>query len=63
MIRVLLAEDQAMIRGALLALIGLESDMTVVADVERGDEVIGAARRTRPGRRGARHRACPASTA
>ena len=48
MIRVLLAEDQAMIRGALLALIGLESDMTVVADVERGDEVIGAARRTRP---------------
>jgi two-component system response regulator DesR len=48
MIRVLLAEDQAMIRGALLALIGLESDMTVVADVERGDEVVGAARRTRP---------------
>jgi len=48
MIRVLLAEDQAMIRGALLALIGLETDMTVVADVERGDEVIGAARRTRP---------------
>jgi two-component system response regulator DesR len=48
MIRVLLAEDQAMIRGALLALIGLERDMTVVADVERGDEVVGAARRTRP---------------
>ena len=48
MIRVLLAEDQAMIRGALLALIGLEQDMTVVADVERGDEVVGAARRTRP---------------
>jgi two-component system response regulator DesR len=48
MIRVLLAEDQAMIRGALLALIGLEHDMTVVADVERGDEVVGAARKTRP---------------
>jgi two-component system, NarL family, response regulator DesR len=48
MIRVLLAEDQAMIRGALLALIGLEQDMTVVADVERGDEVVGAARKTRP---------------
>ena len=48
MIRVLLAEDQAMIRGALLALIGLETDMTVVADVERGDEVVAAARRTRP---------------
>jgi len=48
MIRVLLAEDQAMIRGALLALIGLEGDMTVVADVDRGDEVVGAARRTRP---------------
>jgi two-component system response regulator DesR len=47
-IRVLLAEDQAMIRGALLALIGLEGDMTVVADVERGDEVVAAARRTRP---------------
>jgi two-component system response regulator DesR len=48
MIRVLLAEDQAMIRGALLALIGLEQDMEVVADVERGDAVVGAARRTRP---------------
>lgn len=48
MIRVLLAEDQHMIRGALLALIGLEADMTVVAGVERGDEVVAAARRTRP---------------
>lgn len=48
MIRVLLAEDQAMVRGALAALLGLEDDMAVVAAVARGDEVLAAARATRP---------------
>ena len=48
MIRVLIAEDQHLIRGALLALIGLEEDMEVVADVERGDEIVAAAERVRP---------------
>jgi len=48
MIRVLLAEDQAMVRGALAALLGLEADMAVVAEVGRGDEVVAAALVARP---------------
>lgn len=48
MIRVVLAEDQAMVRGALAALLGLEDDITVVAEVERGDEVVTAARAAAP---------------
>jgi two-component system response regulator DesR len=47
-IRVLVAEDQHMIRGALVALIGREPDLEVVAEVDRGDEVEAAALRTRP---------------
>lgn len=43
MIRVLLAEDQAMVRGALAALLRLEEDIEVVAEVARGDEVVPAA--------------------
>jgi two-component system, NarL family, response regulator DesR len=43
-IRVLLAEDQAMVRGALVSLLGLEDDIEVVAEVGRGDEVLAAAR-------------------
>ncbi|HET7639901.1 MAG TPA: response regulator transcription factor [Ktedonobacteraceae bacterium] len=43
MIRVLLAEDQAMVRGALAALLTLESDIEIVAEVGRGDEVVAAA--------------------
>jgi two-component system, NarL family, response regulator DesR len=42
-IRVLLAEDQAMIREALAALLSFEEDMEVVAQVGRGDEVQRAA--------------------
>jgi len=42
-VRVLLAEDQAMVRGALAALLSLEKDVEVVAEVSRGDEVIPAA--------------------
>jgi two-component system, NarL family, response regulator DesR len=44
MIRVLIAEDQAMVRGALASLLALEDDIEVVAEVERGDAVLDAAR-------------------
>ncbi|MFC5718845.1 response regulator transcription factor [Streptomyces gamaensis] len=43
-VRVLLAEDQSMVREALAALLGLEPDIEVVAQVARGDEVLPAAR-------------------
>jgi two-component system, NarL family, response regulator DesR len=42
-IRLLLADDQALVRGALAALLDLESDLEVVAEVSRGDEVVAAA--------------------
>jgi two-component system response regulator DesR len=42
-IRVLLAEDQAMVRGALAALLALEEDVEIVAEVSRGGEVVPAA--------------------
>jgi len=48
MIRVLLAEDQAMVRGALSALLSRERDIEVVAEVARGDEVVQAALAARP---------------
>jgi two-component system, NarL family, response regulator DesR len=48
LIRVLLAEDQTMVREALASLLGLEEDIEVVAQVDRGDEVLAAARQTRP---------------
>ena len=44
MIRLLLADDQALVRGALAALLDLETDLEVVAQVGRGDEVVDAAR-------------------
>jgi two-component system response regulator DesR len=47
-IRVLIAEDMHMIRSALVALLSLEDDMEVVAEIERGDEVLDAALRVRP---------------
>ncbi|MBT0994768.1 response regulator transcription factor [Cellulomonas sp. DKR-3] len=43
-IRILLADDQALVRGALAALLDLEPDLEVVAQVARGDEVLDAAR-------------------
>src|SRR5690242_21836144 len=47
-IRLLLADDQAMVRGALATLLGLEPDMEVVAEVGSGDEVVSAARSSNP---------------
>jgi two-component system response regulator DesR len=41
-IRLVLADDQALVRGALAALLDLEADLTVVAQVGRGDEVLDA---------------------
>ena len=48
MIRVLIAEDQAMVRGALASLLSLEDDIEIVAEVERGDLVLDAVRTTTP---------------
>ncbi|HYM50533.1 MAG TPA: response regulator transcription factor [Candidatus Limnocylindrales bacterium] len=48
MIRVLLAEDQAMVRGALKALLALEADISVIAEVARGDEVVPVAMAVKP---------------
>jgi two-component system response regulator DesR len=42
-IRLLLADDQALIRSALVALLELEDDFEVVAHVGRGDKVVGTA--------------------
>jgi two-component system response regulator DesR len=47
-IRVLIAEDMHMIRGALVALLSLEDDMEVVAQLDRGDQIVQTALQTRP---------------
>lgn len=47
-IRILLADDQALVRTALAALLALEDDFLVVAQVGRGDEVVAAARTHAP---------------
>ncbi|WP_438485494.1 response regulator transcription factor [Streptomyces sp. S186] len=47
-IRLLLADDQELIRQALCALLGLEDDFDVVASVGRGDEIVDAARTSQP---------------
>jgi two-component system response regulator DesR len=47
-VRLLLADDQGLVRGALAALLELEPDLTVVAEVGRGDEVVAAAEKARP---------------
>jgi two-component system response regulator DesR len=48
MIRILIAEDQAMVREAIAGLLDLEDDLEVVAQVGRGDEVLAAARASGP---------------
>jgi two-component system, NarL family, response regulator DesR len=47
-IRILLADDQALVRSALAALLELEDDFEVVVQVGRGDEVVAAARDQHP---------------
>jgi two-component system response regulator DesR len=47
-IRVLVAEDQNLIRGALVALLSLESDITVVAETARGDTILAEIDNNRP---------------
>nr|WP_179232452.1 response regulator transcription factor [Streptomyces sp. CS159] len=47
-VRVLLAEDQGMMRGALALLLGMEEDIEVVAQVAAGDEIVAAALTHRP---------------
>jgi two-component system, NarL family, response regulator DesR len=48
MIRVLIAEDQAMVRGALKALLAMEDDIEIVAEVERADGIVNLAKQSRP---------------
>ena len=48
MIRVLVAEDQGMMRGALVQLLDLEDDLEIVAQVARGDEIVPTALDARP---------------
>jgi two-component system response regulator DesR len=47
-VRVLLAEDQGMMRGALALLLGMEADIEVVAQVSRGDTIVASALASRP---------------
>jgi two-component system response regulator DesR len=48
MIRLVLAEDQALVRGALAALLGLETDIEVVSACADGDSALDAVRRLQP---------------
>ncbi len=48
MIRVLIAEDMHLIRGALVALLPLEDDVEVVAELDRGDQIVQTALHSRP---------------
>ncbi|CAM5368012.1 MULTISPECIES: response regulator transcription factor [Streptomyces] len=47
-IRILLAEDMHMVRGALVALLNLENDLEVVCEVGRGDDIVPSALEHRP---------------
>lgn len=48
MIRVLIAEDQAMVRGAMKALLAMEDDLEIVGEVDRADRVVPVAKETNP---------------
>ena len=47
-VRVLLADDQALVRGGLRKIVDTEADMTVVAEAEDGLAAVDAARAARP---------------
>jgi two-component system response regulator DesR len=47
-IRVLIAEDQGMVRGALKALLAMEGDIEIVAETDRADEILALALQTNP---------------
>jgi two-component system, NarL family, response regulator DesR len=47
-VRIMIAEDQAMVRQALVALLGLEPDIEVVAQAATGDEAIAMVRKHQP---------------
>lgn len=47
-LNILIAEDVHMVRGALVALLNLEPDLTVVADVDNGNDILPTALRHRP---------------
>ncbi len=53
-IRLVLADDEPLTRGAVGALLGLEPDLEVVAEASTGDEAVAAVRAAPPGRRRAR---------
>ena len=48
MIRVLIAEDQGMVRGALKALLAMEGDIEIVAETDRADQILALALQTNP---------------
>jgi two-component system response regulator DesR len=48
MIRVLIAEDQAMVRGALKALLAMEEDIEIVGEADRADRIVELAKQTKP---------------
>jgi len=47
-IRVLIAEDQGMVRGALKALLAMEGDIEIVAETDRADQILALALQTNP---------------
>lgn len=47
-IRLVLADDESLTRGAVGALLGMEPDLEVVAEVGTGDEAIASVQRHRP---------------
>ena len=48
MIRVVIAEDQAMVRGALIALLSIEEDLEIIGEAANGLEAIEVAERLLP---------------
>jgi two-component system, NarL family, response regulator DesR len=48
MVRVVLAEDMHIVRAAIIALLALEDDIEVVADVDSGDQILRICRKLEP---------------